>query len=363
MRFRQPVLLNPGPVNVSKGVRRALIQPDLCHREEEFGRLLTETRRLLLDVLGTGRHFTAAILTGSGTCALEAAVASSVSARGKLLVIDNGVYGDRIARIAERHRIRHSRVRSAVTEPPDLDALERALRRDRAIEVVAFVHHETSSGMLNPMPEIGRIVKRAGRVLLVDAISSLGAEAMEWGRNGVDIAVGVSGKCLHGFPGLGFVILRHDQIARIQAVAPRSLYLHLADTLAAQEAGSVPFTPAVQVYFAFRQALRELERETLAGRIVRYHRRAMLLRQGFARLGLEPLIDPSLQSNVLTALRLPRGMSYTRLHDALKARGFIIYAGQGVLAQTIFRIAHMGEAPEATWPRLVRTLQEVIKTP
>ena len=360
MTGRQLVLLNPGPVNVSESVRRALIQPDLCHREEEFGRLLTETRHLLLQALQTGPGYASVILTGSGTCALEAAVVSSVSRRGRMLVIDNGVYGGRIVRIVERHRIPHQRLGSIVTEPPDLGALETALRRDRAVEVVAFVHHETSSGMLNPLPEIGRIVRRAGRTLLVDAISSLGAEEIAWERDGVDLAVGVSGKCLHAFPGLSFVITRREQVARWRRIAPRSLYLSLAETLAAQERGTVPFTPAVQLFFAFRQALRELRVETLDGRIARYRRRARILRDGFARIGLESLLSPALQSNVLTALRLPRRMTYARLHDALKARGFVIYAGQGALAKTIFRIAHMGEAPEAAWPRLVCMLEEVL---
>ena len=333
------ILMNPGPVNVSERVRRALLGPDLCHREDEYYDLQDEIRTLLLEVFGlSGAEWAPVLVTGSGTAALEMAVSSSVSPGGRMLVVDNGVYGDRIARIAEAHGIAHDRVGSGWTASLDLGAAEAALAAGR-YEVVAAVHHETTTGLINPIAPLAALAHAHGAALVVDSISGLAGEAFGFEA---DLVVGTANKCVQGLPGVSFALGRRAFFDRIAAYPPRSLYLHLPNQLAHQERRSTPFTPAIQVSYALREALLELREETVPGRIARYGRASSTLRAGFDRLGLRFLLPPELRSNTITALELPAGATYDALHDALKSRGYVIYAGQGGLAASAFRVANMG---------------------
>lgn len=355
MRAARQVLLCPGPVTVTPAVRRAIAGPDLCHREPEFSALLTRVRRKLLRVFGVARTHTVAIISGSGTAALESAVLASTRTGRRILVVENGIYGERIARIAVIHGIPAVRVKSPLLQRPSLERIAEALRRDPRIDAVAMVHHETSTGLLNPAREVARLARRHGKLFLLDAISSLGAEAVPVAD--VDLCVGSAGKCLHGYPGLSFVLVARRALARVATAPARSLYLNLQTLLKAQAAGEPPFTPAVPLIRAFDAALDALGREGLPARIRQYRARAAFLRRHFARLGLAPLLPSSVQGQTLTALRLPRGMRYQTLHDRLKAKGYVIYAGQSRLARQIFRIAHMGQLSSSDLRGFTQALQ------
>jgi 2-aminoethylphosphonate-pyruvate transaminase len=334
--------LNPGPVNISERVRRALTREDICHREDEFSRLMSEIRSRLLDAFApTG--FTAVLMTGSGTAALEAAISSSVDFGRAMLVVANGVYGERIANVARTHGIRVVEVASEWTTPPDLELVERALKENAAVQVVAMVHHETTTGLINPVAHVGRFARAYGKSFLVDSISGLGGEPLDLDAACVDLCVGTANKCIQSVPGIAFVLARHEEMARLQTIPARSVSLYLPSNWAAQEKGEPLFTPAVQVAYALDEALAELLEEGVPNRIARYGAAAALLRAGFGRLGLSFLLSPALRSNTITALNLPPGLPYARLHDRLKAEGFVIYAGQGALSARIFRVANMGD--------------------
>jgi 2-aminoethylphosphonate-pyruvate transaminase len=350
------ILLNPGPVNVSPRVRAALGRGDLCHREGEFSDLLDSVRESLVAAFAPGGGWSAVPLTGSGTLALEAAVSSAVTPGRKLLVVVNGVYGDRILEMARVHGIATAELREGWTQIPRLALLEEMLERDPAIEVVAVVHHETTTGLLNPVAAIGELVRRSGRTLLVDAISGLAGDELDLDSWGVGICVGVANKCVQGVPGVGFVLVRAAEMERMAALPPRSVYMHLPRHHAAHERRTVPFTPAVQVLYALDEALRELREETVQGRIARYRRAARQLRSGFAEMGLRCLLPPELRSSSITALALPAGASYARLHDRLKADGFVIYEGQGRLASEAFRVANMGALVPGDFERFLAAL-------
>jgi len=356
----QHVLLNPGPVNVSPRVRDALLRGDLCHREPEFSALIASVRERLGAAFSPGGDHAAIVLTGSGTLALEAAVTSTVGPRGKLLVVRNGVYGDRIAAMAHAARIPVVEVSAAWTERPAVDAVADALGADPDIEAVALVHHETTTGLLNPVPEVGRIVREAGRLFLVDSISGLAGDALDLVAAGVDVCVGTANKCVQGLPGISFVLVRREIMPRLAEYPARSVYLHLPTAFRAQESGTVPFTAAVQVAYALDEALAELLEEGVAGRVARYARAARCLREGFTTLGLECVLPPAVQSNSLTALWLPAGRSYRELHVGLKARGFVIYEGQGKLQRDIFRVANMGHHDIATFERFLGVLRDML---
>jgi len=351
------ILLAPGPVNVSPRVTRAMARGDLCHREPEFSALLDDVRSKLVRAFAPQGGWVAVPLTGSGTLALEAAVTSVVSRGRKMLVVSNGVYGERILEMAQTASIDTVVLRSDWGALPDLAALEAALRDDAAIEVVALVHHETTTGLLNPVADVGRIVKRAGLVFLVDAISGLAGDDMRLDDWGVDVCVGVAGKCIQALPGIGFVLARRSEMERMAAIAPRSVYMHLPRHFAAHEKKTVPFTAAVQVLYALDEALDELLEEGVAQRVARYARAAAQLRAGFAELGLRLLLPPELRSNSITTLSLPTGLGYRELHDRLRAEGFVIYEGQGQLSREVFRVANMGALGEGDFARFLAALR------
>ncbi len=355
------ILLNPGPVNVSERVRKALLRPDMCHREEEFSELLQGIRKKLLEVFVPGGFHVAIILTGSGTAAVEAAISSCLDQNHKLLVINNGVYGERMVRMAAAYGMNVVELKFRWQEGLDLSRLDQVLNREQSIQVVAMVHHETTTGMINPVREVGLLTQQYGKRLLVDSVSGLGGEALDLTRDGVDICVGTAGKCVQGFPGVAFVLVRREEMERIQKIPPRSLYLSLQDHFKDQEQGTVPFTPAVQLYYAFDEALSELLDEGLGQRIARYREAAHLLRDGFKKLGLQFLLPDALRSNTITSLYLPHGKSYKELHDGLKRRGYVIYAGQGVLQPNIFRVANMGVLKRSDFEGFLHQLGEALK--
>jgi 2-aminoethylphosphonate-pyruvate transaminase len=301
------------------------------------------------------------IFSGSGTAALEAAVWASLDSGRKLLVINNGVYGSRIAQIARLHELPLVEVRSPLLERPDLNRIAAALKRDSQIGTVAMVHHETSTGMLNPVEAVGVLAKKYRRRFLVDAISSLGAERLDLFKGNVSFCVGSAGKCLHGVPGLSFVLCAQEEVPRILKLRPRSLYLDLATMLRAQEAGETPFTPAVPLFAAFHAALDELIKEGLRMRMARYRQRASFLRDGFQKLGLKLLLEEGSLSSVLTALWLPKAVTYQQLHDRLKKMGFVIYAGQSELKGKIFRIAHMGQLFQSDLKGFLKGLKQAME--
>ena len=359
---RRSVLLCPGPVNISQHVRMALGQPDLCHREPEFSDLLQTTRAKLVHALGLDGRYTAVIFSGSGTAALEAAVLASTDPGRKLLVVNNGVYGSRIAHVARLREFPLVEVRSPILERPDLNRIAAALKRDSQIGTVAMVHHETSTGMLNPVEAVGALTKKYRRRFLVDAISSLGAERLDLSKDHVSLCVGSAGKCLHSVPGLSFVLCAQEEVPRIMKLKPRSLYLDLATTFKAQETGESPFTPAVPLFAAFHAALDELIKEGLRMRMARYRQRAAFLRDGFQRMGFKLLLKEEYLSNVLTALWLPKPATYPQLHDRLKKMGFVIYAGQSELQGKIFRVAHMGQLLQSDLKGFLKALKQVLES-
>lgn len=218
------VLLNPGPVNVHDRVRAALAGPDECHREPESQGLLGTVGGKITEVCGAGRDSHATVLfTGSGTAALEAVLSSAVPADGRLLVLDNGHYGERLLRIADVHGIATVRLEFGWAVPLDPDAVDQALAADAGITHVAVVHHETSTGMLNPLRGLGPLVARHGRSLIADAISSLGAQDLDVVRDHVDWCVGTASECLEGMPGISFVCAPRERLEALADVPARLL--------------------------------------------------------------------------------------------------------------------------------------------
>jgi 2-aminoethylphosphonate-pyruvate transaminase len=339
---REWVLLNPGPANTTASVKQALVMPDLCHREPECFEMMRRCRDMLVTLAGAGRDWAAVLFAGSGTAAVEAAISSAVPDDGGLLVADNGVYGDRIARIARAHGIAAEILKYDIWTPVAPGDVDQALAAHPELSHVAVVHHETTTGILNPVAQIARVAARHGKSVIVDAMSSLFGERLDVTGPGLDFVTASANKCLQGVPGVSFVLARRRVLDALAGRTQRSVYLDLHGHYRSQESDNTPFTPAVQVLHAMEQALVELQKEGPAARVARYAENARVVREGLTRLGLEILTPEGARGNVLTTFRLPPGVTYPALHDAMKRRGYIIYAGQGEIAKYGFRVANMG---------------------
>ncbi len=343
MSHRQ-VLLNPGPVTLSDRVRSALTRGDWCHREPEFAELMRDINARLERVYSEMKgSFEAATLTGSGTSAVEGMLHSFAPREAATLVVSNGVYGERMASMLAAQEKAHWNTEGSWLEPIDMRRVEALLDEHPEITHVVTVHHETTTGRLNDLEALGSLCGTRRLSLLLDCVSSFGAEAIDVDGWNVTALAGTANKCLHASPGLAFVLAR-TELWDPDAVAG-SVYLNLHRYHAAQHGdGFSPFTQAVQVAFALQEALAELEDEggwRERGRS--YHRRARVLADTLYAGNVETLLPDADYSAVLWSWVLPDDWTYARLHDALKQRDIVIYAGQGDLSGRIFRISHMGD--------------------
>jgi len=357
------LLLNPGPVSLSERVRDSLRQPDLCHRESEFFDLQDEARaRLLASYDLRPAQWSAVLMTASGTGAVESMIAALVPQGGRLLIAENGVYGERIAQICLQYAIAHERVVGDWMHALDLDLIDDRLTpagNAPRFTHLAVVHHETTTGRLNDLQPLAALCRKHGVGLLVDGVSSFGAESIDFSDESLSAVAATAHKCLHGVPGAAFVIVRRSALA---AAASRTYYLDLRRLARQQDARNTPFTPSVHAYYALVEALREYEE--LGGREARFERYAALanqVRDGLNGLGVTSVLKPSECSVVLRAYRLPAQLSYATLHDALKQQGFVIYAGQGDLAKELFRISTMGEVTAADMDRLLAGFARLLR--
>ena len=353
------ILLNPGPVTLSERVRAALLGPDLCHREQEFATLQDGLRRKLLAVYDLpAAEWGACLLTGSGTAAVEAMITSMVPRDGRVLVAENGVYGERISRIAEVYGIATTRIRATWGERLNLDHIAQALESTRHTHL-AVVHHETTTGRLNELAALAAVCRAAKVRLLLDGVSSFGAEHLDFAAWGIDACAATANKCLHGVPGTAFVAVRRAALAA--AAVSRSVYFDLREYLARQDGHGTPFTQSVQTFYALDAALDEFfEAGGYPARQHLFQTRMARVRATLASLNVRALLSTDETSCVLHAFELPEGRTYQVLHDALKARGFIIYAGQGALSERVFRISAMGDISADDLARLCQALREVL---
>ncbi|MBI5330546.1 MAG: aminotransferase class V-fold PLP-dependent enzyme [Betaproteobacteria bacterium] len=353
------ILLNPGPVTLSPGVRRALAEgADLCHREAEFAALTRDLLAGLEAVYEDAQDYAAALLTGSGTCGVEAMLATFAPRDRPTLVAANGVYGERMAEMLRRQGKPLLLARSEWAAPIDLEAVRRLLDARPDTACVAAVHHETTTGRLNDLTPLAALCRERGAELLIDAVSSFGGEEIPLATWRPLALAGTANKCLHGIPGLACVLARRAALEQESGHAP-SLYLDLGGYYREQRNGFSPFTQAVQAAQALHAALAEFAQQGGWGaRRARYQARTDRIRARLAALGVAPLLPAGESAAMLTAYLMPAGRSYEALHDSLKAQGFVLYAGQGPFHGRVFRIATMGEIGATDLERLETALTE-----
>lgn len=347
MTLRRNVLLTPGPATTSDRVKQAQVVPDICPREAAFGALQDSIRQRLVQVVHAEASHSAVLFGGSGTLAVEACVCSVVPEEGKILVLANGAYGQRILEMCRIH-FRPEQIAEYATAYdalPDPKEVARRLAADPAITHLALVHHETTTGVLNPLEAVAATAAEFGVKLIVDAMSSYAGIPLDLRQIPCDFLISSSNKCLQGMAGASFVICRNNLLMPPPGYKPRSLYLDLYAQHAVFEASrQMRYTPPVQVLYALDAALDEFFEETQQGRYRRYSRCWEALWEGMSRQGFAMAVPGLPQSRLLTTFLEPEHPAYRfdAMHDALLAEGFTLYPGKvGNIAS--FRLANIGQ--------------------
>ncbi len=356
------LLFTPGPLTTSSTVKAAM-QRDFGSRDARFIAIIAEIRQQLV-TLGTERPdlWTCVLMQGSGTFGVEGTLGTIVPREGTLLVAQNGAYGRRLIDLAQRIGIATQSLvwpENAQVDPHVIDA---HLAQHPEIDVVACVHSETTSGIVNPIAEVGAVVKKHGKLLIADAMSSFGGVPLDLDAANIDALVSSSNKCIEGVPGFSFVLVRR---ALLDACAGRARSVSLDVYAQGQEldrSGQFRFTPPTQVLAAFHQALAELlEEGGIAVRNARYLRNRSTLLRGLEQLGLKTWLPPELQGAIITSVCYPDDprFDFPAFYEALAARGFTLYPGK-VSQANCFRVGTIGQLFPADFVALTAAMREVL---
>lgn len=363
--WKDKVLFTPGPLTTSRTVKQALLR-DLGSRDFEFIETIRDIRQRLLAAAGANpADFVAVPMQGSGTFSVEAVLSSTVKPGGKVLIVSNGAYGQRIKKMCEVLQIDHVALTCPEDQQPDLAAIEAALAEGRdTFTDLAVVHCETTTGIMNPIEAIGALAHAAGVRYFVDAMSSFGAVPIDMAAAHIDYLVSSANKCIEGVPGFGFVIARRLALESTRGWA-RSLSLDLlAQWEGLESNGQFRFTPPTHVLLAFHQALLELDQEGgVPGRATRYRHNYETLIAGMREIGFEEYLDPELQGYIITSFRYPSdpGWDFERFYTLLNDRGYVIYPGK-VSNADCFRIGNIGRIFPADVRDLLCAIRDAVVT-
>jgi 2-aminoethylphosphonate-pyruvate transaminase len=343
LHSRDPILLTPGPLTTSLPTKMAMLR-DWGSWDESFNRVTAHVRSKLTDIIHARDSHTCVPMQGSGTFAIEAAVNTLVPRNGHVLVLINGAYGKRFAKLTEMMGRRLSTFETADDVPTTADDVERMLAKDSSITHVGLIHCETSTGISNPLAAIAAVVASHGKGLIVDAMSSFGALPIDARTTPFDALIAASGKCVEGPPGMGFVLVRHGLLERCVGNST-SLALDLADQWAYMEKTTQwRFTPPTHVVVALNAALDQYIAEGgQPARLARYSANYESLSAGMRELGFKPFLDPAVQAPIIVTFHAPADPRYKfkEFYDRVRDKGFILYPGKLTQLET-FRVGCIG---------------------
>jgi 2-aminoethylphosphonate-pyruvate transaminase len=357
-----PYLLTPGPLTTSRTVKLAMLA-DWGSRDVEFRKIVGDIRKRILQLANCDGRYECVIMQGSGTFAIEAALGSLCpDKRRKTLVVANGAYGDRAAQILERIGRPYLKIDKGDSAVPTVEEVVTMLDADKAISHVWMIHCETTSGIVNPIEEIGQAVKLHDKVFMVDAMSSFGALPLRMVEQNIDVMVSSSNKCLEGVPGFSYVVLKRD-LLEASAGASHSVVLDLFEQWHGLETnGQFRFTPPTHALVAFNQALKEHEQQGgVEGRGARYTRNAQALVTGMTEMGFATLLDEGLAGPIIQTFLTPRdpNFHFERFYEALRVRGFTIYPGK-LTKRPSFRIGTIGQIDERVIAAGLQAIRDVV---
>ncbi len=343
---KRNVLLNPGPATTSDRVKYAQVVPDICPREAEFVDIMDEIRKELVRVVhGDPAKYTAVLFTGSGTIIQDVLVNSLVPQDKKLCIVNNGAYSARLAEIAGYYHIPCVNLEFPTTGRPDLKVVRDTLENDPDIAVVATVHHETGTGVLNPVREIGEIAHANGCIFMVDTISTYGLLPINIEQDQIDFCMSSAQKGLAAMTGVSWTVGKIEEIEKTKVYPKRSYYCNLYMQYDFFErVGEMHFTPPVQVIYALRQALKEYWEEGEQARYKRLTACWEAIHRGLEGMGLKSVIDKDIQGHLVVTIKAPEDdkFDFLKLHDYCFERGFTIYPGKMFGLKT-FRLCNLGQ--------------------
>lgn len=346
---KRNILLNPGPSTTSDRVKWAQVVPDICPREQEFVDIMAEVRKDLVKIVhGDPQTYTAVIFTGSGTIIQDVLVNSLVPEGKKICVVNNGAYSARMVEIARHYHIPCVNIEFPDTALPDLLIVKETIESDKDIAVVATVHQETGTGILNPIREIGRIAHDNGAVFVVDTISTYALRPLDIEEENIDFLMSSAQKGLAGMTGVSWTVGRIDEIEKSKNYPTRSYYcnLHLQYDFF-ERVGEMHFTPPVQTIYALKQAIAEYWEEGEQTRWERFTKCWEAVHRGLAEIGLESVIPRDMQGRMVVTVKAPEDgrFDFAQLHDYCYQRGFTIYPGK-MFGLNTFRLCNLGAITE-----------------
>lgn len=363
--LEKKLLFAPGPVLTDERIKKAALVPDICHRRPDFENVYEEVRKKLIRLFrGTEEAHTAVVVSGSGTSSNETVLSSVVEEGKKVLLITNGEFGNRLKGIIECYGLGLNLLEFAWAEYPDLERIEEELRSDKDISLVSMVFHETSTGMINPVHEVGILAKKYGKMYHVDTISAIGGEDVNVVRDNIDFCTGVPNKAVGGQPGVSFICINREAYKKIEKTVPcRNVYLNLQHHVKeAERHNQTPNTPSVVMFITLNRALDVLFEEGRDEIIERYKKDAAIIRKGVKDLNLKLLFDDeSKMSNTVTSVFLPEEMDVRDFISIMEKKGYVLYLGKGpLLEKNMFQIANMGQIFPKNCEDFLEVLSDVL---
>lgn len=360
---RREVLLNPGPATTTDSVKYSQIQADMCPRENEFGDVMGWVSEQLSSFVGEEGTVETVLFGGSGMAGDEAMMSSCIPDDGKVLIVENGAYGSRLVRIAEIYGIKYEVFKSDGIRRLDTGAIKKMIGSGEFTHF-AIIYHETTTGLLNPVPELCMFCHEHGVTTIVDAVSAFAAIPIDMNRDCIDFMASTSNKNIQGMAGVAFVFCRKEALESIKDYRMRNYYLNIYDQYSYfKKNNQTRFTPPVQTIYALRQAIIEAKIETIENRYGRYTECWKILTEAVERMGLKMPVDKKEQSHLIVTIEDPSSPKYRfdDLHDLAREHSFTIYPGKLTNAST-FRIANIGDIRPEEMRRFTEILEEYVRT-
>jgi len=339
------MLFSPGPVMVEDCVRNSLLHHEICHRGAEFMEMFKDTQEKICRMYRADSRYYSFVVSGSGTAANELVLSSLFRPGDAVLLISNGVFGERLEDIIDKYQVPKIKPPIEWAEYPDIAQIEEQLVANPSVKVVAMVYHETSTGMINPVAEVGALCKKYHKIFSVDAISASAGEDIDVVRQNIDIITGVAGKCLGGYPGSAYVCAKESLLESVVEDQCKNIYLNLYKHYEiAKRILQTPNTPNVPLFWPLNTALTRLLELGIEAQVARYQACAEVIRKGVKALGLRVLLEEKFMSSTVTSVFLPEGIEVEPFIEKFENDyGYVIYSGKGkYLKENMFQIANMG---------------------
>ena len=356
MQVERKILLNPGPSTTTDTVKMAQVVPDICPREKEFGQIMADISRELVRIVhGKNEDYAAVLFCGSGTICIDVALNSLLDKDKKALVVQNGSYSQRACEVLKAYGMPFIELKQPIDEPPSLKEIERVLADNEDIGYVYMTHHETGTGLLNPIREVGALAHEYGAFFITDTTSSYAMIPIDIYKDNIDFCMASAQKGIMGMTGLSYVIGRRDIIEQSKDFPMRSYYCNLyLQYHYFETTGQMHFTPPVQTIYAAKQAIKEYYEEGEEAKWERHLRVMEAIHKGEDDIGLKEALKREVQSGLVSAVRYPDdpNWDFDKIHDYCYERGFTIYPGK-IEQKGTFRLCALGaidsEDIEAFW--------------